>query len=138
MSDLITQTTSKKVLDATLEVLKASSPVIAALTDLVLDSAKKTDELQESGELSALNDEARKQAISLQMAKMQATVAQELAIAERIKNAEEVEIEEYYEGEKSAGINATANQEGGSISLGGSGRQVTKRVYRFKSSVTKT
>ncbi len=137
MEDLITQTTSKKVIDAALEVLKASSPVIAALTGVVLDSAKKTDELQESGELSALNEEAKKQAISLQMAKMQATVAQELAIAERIKNAEEVEIEEYYEGEKSAGINASANLDGGSISLGGSGRQVTKRVYRFKSNITK-
>ena len=138
MVDIITQTASKKVLDAALDVLKASSPVLAALTGVVLDSAHKTDELQESGELSALNDEAKKQAISLQMAKMQATVAQELAIAERIQNAEEVEIEEYYEGEKSAGINAVANIDGGSISLGGSGRQVTKRVYRFKSNVNKT
>lgn len=138
MSDLITQTTSKKVLDAALDVLKASSPVLAALTDVVLDSAKKTDELQETGELAALDEEAKKQAISLRMAKMQATVAQELAIAERIKNADEVEIEEYYEGEKSAGLNASGNLDGGSISLGAEGRQVTKRVYRFTSNTKKT
>ncbi|WP_143589673.1 hypothetical protein [Thalassospira mesophila] len=40
------------------------------------------------------------------MAKIQAQVAQELAFAHRIENAEEVEIEEYYEGEGKDGLGA--------------------------------
>ncbi|HIF9255999.1 TPA: hypothetical protein ACX6Q6_003009 [Photobacterium damselae] len=131
MSDLIEQKTSQKVLDAALKVLEASSPVLSALTGVVIESAKETERLQGTGELEALDAEARKQAISLNMAKMQAVVAQELAIAERIKNAHEVEIEEYYEGAGAAGLNASGNLDGASISLGGESRKVTKRVYRF-------
>ncbi|MEZ8797267.1 hypothetical protein OA7_0008795 [Vibrio cyclitrophicus 1F53] len=131
MSDLIEQKTSQKVLDAALKVLEASSPVLSALTGVVIESAKETERLQGTGKLEALDAEARKQAISLNMAKMQAVVAQELAIAERIKNAHEVEIEEYYEGVGAAGLNASGNLDGASISLGGESRKVTKRVYRF-------
>ena len=131
MSDLIEQNTSQKVLDAALKVLEASSPVLSALTGVVIESAKETERLQGTGELEDLDAEARKQAISLNMAKMQAVVAQELAIAERIKNAHEVEIEEYYEGAGAASLNASGNLDGASISLGGESRKVTKRVYRF-------
>jgi len=131
MTDLLTQKSSKKILDSALEVLKASSPVIGALTDVVLESAKKTEELQERGELVALDEEAKKQAISLRMMKMQAIVSQELAIAERIKSADEVEIEEYYESDSSGGLKASGDLDGASVSLGGEGRKVTKRVYRF-------
>lgn len=131
MSDLIEQNTSQKVLDAALKVLEASSPVLSALTEVVIESAKETERLQGTSELEDLDAEARKQAISLNMAKMQAVVAQELAIAERIKNAHEVEIEEYYEGAGAASLNASGNLDGASISLGGESRKVTKRVYRF-------
>ncbi|EOU2464923.1 hypothetical protein ACNTOD_003925 [Vibrio navarrensis] len=131
MSDLVEQKTSQKVLDAALKVLEASSPVLSALTGVVIESARETERLHGSGEIEALDAEARKQAIALNMAKMQAAVAQELAIAERIKNAHEVEIEEYYEGTGSGGLNASGNLDGASISLGGGSHKVTKRVYRF-------
>ena len=131
MSDIIEQKASSKVLEAALKVLEVSSPLLSALTGVVIESAKETERLQGSGELEALDNEAKKQAISLNMAKMQAIVAQELAIAERIKSAHEVEIEEYYEGEGNGGINASGNLDGASISLGGGSKKITKRVYRF-------
>ena len=55
--------------------------------------------VSESKDMSVIDDEAKKQALELQMAHAQAKVAQELAIAQRIENATEVVIEEYYAGE---------------------------------------
>lgn len=98
---------------------------------MVIDSAKETEKLAELGELESLDAEAKKQAISLNMARMQASVAQELAIAERIKDAQEVEIEEYYEGDTGAGVDIKVGVDSASIGLGGQSRKVVKRVYRF-------
>lgn len=73
----------------------------------------------------------------MKMAEAQARVAQELALASRIETAEEVEMEEYYDtsGEGSLGVQATE----GALSLGasGSGRKVSKRVFRFKGNTTR-
>ncbi|AGY82489.1 hypothetical protein [Carnobacterium inhibens] len=65
------------------------------------------------------------------MLEYQAKYAQELAISQRIASAEEVEIEEYYEGEGEGSLGLKAKE--GKVALGasGSGRKVTKRVYRF-------
>ena len=65
------------------------------------------------------------------MAKIQAQVAQELAIAHRIENAEEVEIEEYYEGSGKGGAGIGTDGVSVNLSVGAEGRKVTKRVYRF-------
>ena len=131
MSDIVETVTTSKVLGGALKVLEASSPLLAALTGLVIDATKETEKLAESGEIEGLDTEAKKQAISLNMAKMQASVAQELAIAERIKDAHEVEIEEYYEGDLGAGVDIKASIDSASIGLGGQSRKVVKRVYRF-------
>lgn len=131
MSDIIEVTSTSKALEGAIKVLKASSPVLAALTGLLIDSARETEKLAESGEIENLDAEAKKQAISLNMARMQASVAQELAIAERIKDAYEVEIEEYYEGSGAAGLNVNASVDSASIGLGGQSHKVVKRVYRF-------
>ena len=84
-------------------------------------------------ELAELRVQAERQEIEMRMAEAQAKVAQELAIAKRIENAAEVEIEEFYEygGEAKAGLKATATSVAAELS--GAGKRVSRRVYRFKS-----
>lgn len=74
----------------------------------------------------------KQQDVSLQLAQQQARFAQELAIALRIETAEEVEIEEFYDntGEGNAGLKSTG--EDLLLGVSGSGRKITKRIYKFK------
>ena len=65
------------------------------------------------------------------MAHAQAKVAQELAIAQRIENATEVVIEEYYAGEAKGNAGVTGDEKGITVGASVEGRKVTKRVYRF-------
>jgi len=64
----------------------------------------------------------------------QARIAQELAIAKRIENADVVEIEEFYDasGKGNIGISADANSGVASFGIGAEGRRVVKRIYHFK------
>jgi len=66
------------------------------------------------------------------MAERQAKVAQELAIAQRIRTAEEVEVEELYDysGEGNLGLNV--KDEGVMLGACGKGSRVVKRICRFK------
>ena len=84
--------------------------------------------------VDALQEEAEKQTIKLQLDQQRARVEQELAIARRIDNAEEVEIEEFYDasGKGAAGLTADMKSETATIGLSAEGRRVTKRVYHFK------
>ncbi|WP_226035419.1 hypothetical protein [Aquibacillus saliphilus] len=94
----------------------------------------KTQSIKENGTINELEEEARKQDIYNQMTESQAKIAQELAIAQRINTAEEVEIENFYEGEGKGGIRVQTDGETQSINAGlsGQGRKVVKRFYRFK------
>ena len=121
----------KVVFQKALEAMVASTPLIGPVAGVLLESAKDVEVASESGEITKLSEEAKRQEISLHMAKMQAQVAQELAIAHRIENAEEVEIVEFYEGEAQGGIGASTDGATANFTLGGQGRKVTKRVYRF-------
>ncbi len=87
--------------------------------------------VSESKDMSVIDDEAKKQALELQMAHAQAKVAQELAIAQRIENATEVVIEEYYAGEAKGNMGVTGDEKGITVGISAEGRKVTKRVYRF-------
>ncbi|WP_052263561.1 hypothetical protein [Comamonas thiooxydans] len=75
---------------------------------------------------------AKRRELESAIAREDARTAQELAIAERITCAAEVEIEEFYDNsvEGKAGLNT----DGTTIHLGasGGGRKVTKRVYKFR------
>lgn len=111
--------------------LVGMSPIAAALlngSELLTNKAK---ELKENGTIDQLSEEVKKQDLYYQMMEYQAKLAQELAISQRIATADEVEIEEYYEGEGDGSLGLNAKE--GSVSLGasGSGRKVTKRIYRF-------
>ena len=123
--------TAKKVFEKALQVMVENTPIIGPVAGVLLESAKDTERASESGELKKLTEEAKRQEVSLHMAKMQAQVAQELAIAHRIENAVEVEIEEYYEGSGKAGFETGSDGLTTNLSLGGEGRKVVKRIYRF-------
>jgi len=115
-------------LEATVSAMPFIGPSVAALLRAARDSKKAS----ESNDLAVLSEESQRQEIELHIATIQAKVAQEMAIAQRIQSADEVEIEEYYEGtgEGTAGLKA----EKGAVTLGvgGKGGRVTRRVYRFK------
>lgn len=121
----------KIVFEKAIEAMITATPMIGPVAGILLESARDAETASETGEIAKLQEEARRQEISLQMARMQAQVAQELAIAHRIENAEEVEIDEYYEGEAGAGLSGSTDGLSANFSLGGQGRKVTKRVYRF-------
>jgi hypothetical protein len=119
------------VFEKAIMAMAKTTPIIGPVAGVLLDSAKDAETASQSGELSKLTEEAKRQEISLHMAKIQAQVAQELAIAHRIENAEEVEIEEYYEGSGKGGAGIGTDGVSLNLSVGGEGRKVTKRVYRF-------
>lgn len=61
-----------------------------------------------------------------------ARVIKEIAIAQRINNSDEVEIEEYYEDQKDGEVGASVNATGGSIGVKASNGRLTKRIFKFK------
>ncbi|WP_135553727.1 hypothetical protein [Paenibacillus cymbidii] len=98
--------------------------------DVAVASINKSKEIAEKGNPEELKLEAERLKLESRIAEYQARIAQEVAIARRIENALEVEIEEFYDtsGEGSLGVNV----KDGSAGASGSGRKVTSRVYRFK------
>lgn len=70
--------------------------------------------------------------LSLDEIRAQIAVAQELAIARRIETADEVEIEEFYDNSKEGYAGLKGTEEGISLGIGGNGRKITKRIYKFK------
>ena len=77
---------------------------------------------------------ARKQELKAAMAREEARALQEFAIADRIGTAEEVEIEEFYDtsGEGMVGLKGDLKSQTASLGVSGSGKRVTKRVYKFR------
>ena len=108
-------------------------PIVGLVIDGLESSSNSMNEASNKS-IAALREEAAKQEIKMEFSQHQARVAQELAIAKRIENAVEVEIEEYYDnsGKGSAGLNVNAETQTGSFGLSAENRKVSKRVYRFK------
>src|SRR5688500_4917680 len=106
------------------------TPLRGPIAGAMISAVKSAKDAVDVGDLNRLGHEVQRQELSLRMAELQARVAQELAIAERIENAEEVEIEEYYEGSVDGSIGFKPGA-GNVVGVGGSGRRVTKRVFRF-------
>ncbi|OAT20229.1 hypothetical protein M979_0966 [Buttiauxella noackiae ATCC 51607] len=79
---------------------------LAAKKAIEAFSKKSTDATQTSAQLT---DEAQKVEIQSLVLQSQAKVQQELSIARRILAAEEVEIEEFYDGSASADLGAKAS-----------------------------
>lgn len=105
------------------------------LVGLIIDGVKESSKNMENAKnLDALREESLKQEIKMEFSKHQARVAQELAIAKRIENALEVEIEEYYDnsGKGDGGLNIDLATQSGGLGMSTESRRVSKRIYRFK------
>ena len=79
-----------------------------------------------------LEEEAARQEIESRFLQEKARVEQELAIARRIDSAEEVEIEEYYDGSGEGAVGMNAKEDSITLGASGKGRKITKRIYKFK------
>jgi hypothetical protein len=110
--------------------LKYTSPVAWLVVEGTEQAAKSIATASDAG-VEKLGEEVAKQNLHMQFAQQQARIAQELAIARRIDNAEEVEIEELYDTSGKGNVGLTID-ETATFGLGGTGRRVTKRIYRFK------
>jgi len=108
-----------------------TNKIISEVFDLVKSKIGAAERVSQSNDLKLIDTEAKRQALELQMAHAQAKVAQELAIAQRIENATEVIIEEYYEDEGQGNAGVTTDEKGLTIGISGNSRKITKRIYRF-------
>ncbi len=97
---------------------------------------KDFSEDTEQSKLSVLEEESVKEDIRARVLQNQAKAAQEMAIARRIEDAEEVEIEEYYDISGEGHVGAKASSEGVNLGASAEGRKITKRVIKFKGSKT--
>ena len=119
------------IADVALELTRVVSPLIARIIDALTKSSIAIELASDKG-TSELQDEVEKQRIKMQFELQQAKIAQELAIAHRILNAEVVEIEEFYDNSGSGQVGLTVEKETASLGLGVAGKSVTKRIYQFK------
>lgn len=101
------------------------------MAKLLGEAVENTENAAREG-MQQLELESRRQELTMKMQERHSRVLQELALAYRIRTAEEIEIEEHFEGrgEGSAGVNA--GEEVTSIGLSGSGERITRRIYRLK------
>jgi hypothetical protein len=118
-------------------IVSAAFPIVGLIWSIVENSSKET-EAASHGTKDEFHAEVAKQTVRLQLAKLQAQVAQEMAIASRIETAEEVEIEEFYETSGKGHAGASFDQKAGTVSIGAGaeGLRVTKRIYHFKGGPT--
>ncbi|MBP2311902.1 hypothetical protein [Azospirillum soli] len=116
-----------------LEVAKIVSPLSAGIIGGMASAGTSVAAASDKG-MEDLKVEVEKQMLRMKFEEHQAKVTQEIAIAVRIENAEEVEIEEFYDssGKGNIGLNVDKTAGSGSFGLGGEGRFVTKRIVRFK------
>ena len=130
---MATKTSGKSsALEVAQQVAFAANPLLGLIVEYTTKAVTKSNQIAETGQIDAIRDEAQRQEVALRLAEGQARVAQEVAIARRIEDAEEVEIEEFYDysGEGHAGLKT----DGGTVTigLGAAGKRVSKRIYKFK------
>jgi microcystin degradation protein MlrC len=134
----MTPKTSTKVAETTLQVLVevakavalASVPFGTTIAKTIENSSKDVDAASDKG-IEELRQELSKQELRLGFDLQQAKIAQEMAIAHRIMNAETVEIEEFYDKSASGQAGLGLNETGVNVGLRGDGKSVTKRIYKF-------
>lgn len=107
------------------------SPYVS-LAKFLYEAMTNTKKDVEKGDVVELKKEEAMQEISMRMAERQAKVAQELAIAERIRDADEVSIEEFYDNSIEGQAGLGANADGVNLGVGGKSGAVSKRIFRFR------
>lgn len=112
------------------------NPTGMLISEVAKIASKNVDEAAARG-IDELRAEVAKQEVRLDFEQKQAKIAQELAIAQRISEAETVEIEEFYDlsGKAKVGVNADAKSETILVGLSGSATRVSKRIYTFKGKI---
>lgn len=122
----------KDVKTFAMEVLKVASPLTALIMEVAEMSVTKSIDVTKNGDIEEMKAEVTRQEIATRIAEAQAKVAQELSIANRIDNANEVTIEEFYDVSGDANVGLNFKENGLNAGINGSGKKVTKRIYRFK------
>jgi hypothetical protein len=107
------------------------TPLLGPIAGAMIQAVKNAKDAVDGGDIGRLGHEVQRQELALRMAELQARVAQELAIAQRIESAAEVEIEEYYEAGGEGSIGFRPGPGGGVVGGSASARRVSKRVFRF-------
>lgn len=117
-------------------IIKAIFPIHSLIYDNVKKSQVISETILEGGNILKIQAELNKKRAEAEMNELNAKVSQELAIAHRIANAVDVEIEEVYEDENSGKIVGNFNETNPNVELGGERRKIAKRIYRFKGNIT--
>lgn len=120
----------------TLSVLRAAIFPSQVLYEVLNYRIKDFSDDTDQSNLKVLEEESIKEDIRARVLQNQAKAAQEMAIARRIENAEEVEIEEYYDMSGEGHVGAKGSNEGLSLGASAEGRKITKRVIKFKGGKT--
>lgn len=119
------------------ESAKKVASAVSPMARLIITGSEKASEAvsmaSEKG-MDALKEEVAKQELKLKFELQQAKIEQELAIAHRIRHAQVVEIEEFYDRSGKGQVGAHLEGEAASLGLTAEGKSVTKRVYRFTAS----
>jgi hypothetical protein len=115
---------SKPKADAKAKPDKAAASHLAAALGAAI---KEAQEAARSGDLARLRETDSRQALEMSMMERQARVAQELALAERIRSAGEFQIEEFYD----TSADATAGPQA-AMNAGTEQPRVVRRTYWFK------
>ncbi|QIX22381.1 hypothetical protein FOB41_15120 [Agrobacterium pusense] len=126
----VTETTLQVLVEVAKAVAIASVPFGATIARTIENSSKDVDAASDKG-IDELRSELSKQELRLGFDLQQAKIAQEMAIAHRIMNAETVEIEEFYDKSASGQAGLGVNETGVNLGLRGDGKSVTKRIYKF-------
>ncbi len=123
---------TKDLKNIAFESLKYISPLSYMIAKKVQASSEKSDKILQGDNINDMLTELKKKEIETKLRELEAKINQELAIAYRIENAIEVEIEEYYEGSGKGSAGLSATEKNITVGLSGEGRKVTKRIYKFK------
>lgn len=126
----ITVATAEIIKEVTKAVTISMFPLGATIVKTIENSSKEVDDASSKG-IDELRDELSKQTLRQGFELQQAKIAQELAIAHRITNAETVEIEEFYDTSMRGKAGLETKETGVMFGIGGERQNVTKRIYKF-------
>ena len=119
-------------------IIKTANWILNPTGMLVLEGIKQASKLVDTASEKGIDDlqaEVAKQEVRLQFELKQAKIAQELAIAQRISEAETVEIEEFYDLSGKVKAGASIEEKSANVGISGEGTRVSKRIYTFKGRV---
>ena len=102
------------------------------LISSVNESMRRSAQVVETGDLEKIKNELKLKEMEAKISELEAKVSQEVAIAKRIENAVDVEIEEFYEGSGSGNFGISTDGKTLNGNVGGEGKKVVKRIIKFK------